>query len=152
MRGVAVAQVSTRGARGAGGAQEGGSRRGRRRSSWLMFRMPRRALDVLERDDRYLLKTDAPGVDLDDISVSVRDRLVQVRADSYDGADDREVVYSPSGTSFRAVVKLEAPIDAGRVQVDLVNGILVVFCPKREAGAVRPSRHAPSARRANGQR
>lgn len=88
-------------------------------------------------DEGYLILFDMPGMEKSDVDVSASGGEVIV-----EGSRARPVL--PDGAEvqrsertygrFRRAVRVEADIDLGRVRAKMVNGVLEVRLPRREAG------------------
>ncbi len=90
--------------------------------------------DIVQEDDRYTLRFDLPGVDADDVDVTVAQDLLTVtvfRTD--DAAEDGSwlVRERPVGT-YRRRVRLGGRLDTSDVTADYHNGVLTVTFPIRE--------------------
>lgn len=91
-------------------------------------------LDALEKDGVYTLRFDVPGVDPNNVDLTVENNILTVTADrpveETDGATWllRE---RPSGT-HRREVRLGDRLDTGNVTASYDNGVLTVTIPIRE--------------------
>ena len=91
-------------------------------------------VDAYEKDGTYTLRFDLPGVDPDDVDLTVEGNVLTVTAESPVDGDDgvtwllRE---RPSG-SHRREVRLGEHLDAGAVEANFENGVLSVTIPMRE--------------------
>lgn len=91
-------------------------------------------LTFVELEDRYAIECDLPGIALEDISLSVEEHVLTIsgqrrKADLPEAAkvllnERRSSVYSRS-------IQLPQNADAGRVDAELANGVLVVTVQKR---------------------
>lgn len=114
------------------------------------------AVNVRETDDALVVEAELPGLDASAVDVSVSgDELVLTGSrpggspaeagSCCGGACDTETDAAPRGTEGRKVVwhlrergtgsferriPLPVPVDAGRVEARLVDGVLSVTCPK----------------------
>ena len=106
-----------------------------------MSRMSHRAfdLDVTETDDEVVVTADLPGFDREEISVSVSDRTLTLRAEydhSEEHADDEGASYVHRERSHESVsrsISLPADVDADAARATYRNGVLTVSMPVREA-------------------
>lgn len=97
---------------------------------------PRRpALDVAESDQAYTVTLDMPGVNKDEVKVSVEGRRVtveaQARKEDEKKVGDQIVYRERSVSSFSRSFKLAAEIDQTTTQARLENGVLTLSLPKR---------------------
>jgi HSP20 family protein len=97
---------------------------------WRGGMMP---LDAFEKDGVYTLRFDVPGVDPDDVDLTVEGNMLTVTAErpveETEGATWllRE---RPAGTHSREV-RLGDRLDTGRVKASYDNGVLTVEIPMR---------------------
>lgn len=90
--------------------------------------------DAYEKDGIYTLRFDLPGVESDNVDLTVEGNVLTVTAEN--PTEDEEGVTwllreRPSG-SHRREVRLGEHLDAGAVQADFGNGVLTVTIPMRE--------------------
>ncbi len=108
-----------------------------------MSRMASRSfdLDVAETDDAVVVTADLPGFDREEISVSVSDRSLTLRAEhdhsaEHVGNEDEDVSYLHRERRHESVsrsVSLPADVDADAAHATYRNGVLSVSMPVREA-------------------
>jgi len=91
------------------------------------------AADVSETDDEITVKLEMPGVEKDQITVTVKDDLLTVRGETRKETEEKkknfyrqEIRYG----AFERALGLPAEVDAGRVTADLKSGMLTVKLPK----------------------
>ncbi|WP_320670724.1 Hsp20/alpha crystallin family protein [Patulibacter defluvii] len=101
------------------------------------------AVDLVERDDQYVLIADLPGVDRDEVAVEVEGDTLTLsgtrqlhRQEQHGGFVRAE---RASG-SFRRQLTLPQGVDAERIEAEFDRGVLEVRIPKPEA--VKPKRIA----------
>lgn len=91
-------------------------------------------VDAYEKDGKYTLRFDLPGVDPDHVDLTVENQVLTVIAES-PGDDVEGVTWllreRPSG-SHRREVRIGEHLDAGAVEASFVNGVLTVTIPVRE--------------------
>ncbi len=92
-------------------------------------------VDLVEEDDRYVLKAELPGVKNEDLSLSVENDVLTLSAekkDEYESRDKglyrRERSYGKLSRSFQ----LNGLVNAEKVDAEYRDGILSVTLPKRE--------------------
>lgn len=98
-------------------------------------------LDVAETDDAVVVTADLPGFDREEISVSVSDRSLTLRAEYNHSAErvgheDEDVSYLHRERRHESVsrsVSLPADVDADAAHATYRNGVLSVSMPVREA-------------------
>lgn len=91
-------------------------------------------VDAYEKDDIYTLRFDLPGVDPENVDLTVEGNVLTVTAES-PGDDEEGVTWllreRPSG-SHRREIRLGQHLDAGAVEANFANGVLTVTIPMRE--------------------
>jgi len=92
-------------------------------------------VDVYETDDAFVVKAFMPGFTADDLQVSVEQRTVTIqgepRADTPEGW--RPVLKERSFGALTRTFTLPVPVQADKVQAQLVNGVLSLTLPKAES-------------------
>jgi HSP20 family protein len=95
------------------------------------------ALDVAETDRAYTVKLEVPGVDKDEVKVSVHGRQVTVQAQSQRGADVQEgerIVYRErTAPAYARTFRLPVEVDQAEAGAKLEHGVLTLTLPKRGA-------------------
>ena len=106
-------------------------------------------IDVREAEEEILVTADLPGVEPDDVELSVRDDLLtlegrreETRADEAAGWHRRERV---SG-GFARTIRLPFEIDVERVRAESANGVLRIHVAKPETARETGARRIPIAR------
>jgi len=99
--------------------------------TWRGGRMP---LDAYEKDGVYTLRFDLPGVDADELDITVEDQILTVTAKR--AFEDTVGVNwmlreRPTGIHSRQV-RLGDKLDAANVTANYDNGVLLVTIPVRE--------------------
>ncbi|MFJ3539006.1 Hsp20/alpha crystallin family protein [Streptomyces sp. NPDC090109] len=85
-------------------------------------------VEVTRDDGAYVLRAELPGMDPDDIGVTVDDNLVTVTAEHGESEGDKEHSEFRYG-SFRRTVRLPSPVPADDVEASYADGILTVRVP-----------------------
>lgn len=91
-------------------------------------------MDAFERDGLYTLRFDLPGVDANQVEVTVEGNLLTVTAERpLEETDDATwlIRERPSG-SHRREVRLGTDLDSANVNADYDNGVLTVTIPMKE--------------------
>jgi HSP20 family protein len=90
------------------------------------------SLNVRETPDAYLVEVELPGIDPEDVDVTLEGRTVTIRG-SYQERDERQGTYLlrewRSGTFLRSVA-LPTMIDAEQASSEVRNGELILTLPK----------------------
>ena len=100
-------------------------------TSWRGGRMP---LDAFEKDGVTTLRFDLPGVDADDLDITVENQVLTVKAQRTfeDNVGANWMLRErPTGIHSRSV-RLGDRLDAGKVAASYDNGVLTISIPIRE--------------------
>lgn len=99
------------------------------------------AVDVTEEENRYVLHADVPGVDPENIEITLENGVLTIRG-------QREASNTESGTGYRRVERsygtffrrftLPDTADAEKISAQSKNGVLELVIPKQEK--VQPRR------------
>jgi HSP20 family protein len=91
------------------------------------------AVDLVEEDERYVLRADLPGVREQDVKVEVKDNVLTVSGERHSEQQEREQGYRrverTSGSFSRSLVLPEG-VDPTQVQARIEHGVLEVSVPK----------------------
>ena len=94
------------------------------------------AIDVAESENEFTLTTDLPGVDRQDIDVSVVDNQLTVKGERKQESQSKDMhthhAERAYGT-FSRVFDLPAAVNAGEITAAYRDGVLSVTVPKAEA-------------------
>lgn len=94
-------------------------------------RMPR--VDIIDQDDKVLVRAEVPGVDKKDLDISVTDTSVSIKGRTrHEEKDEREDYYRSeiSRGEFARTVRLPAEVDADKAKADFRDGMLELTLPK----------------------
>lgn len=100
---------------------------------------PLMALDAYREGDRFVVHLDLPGVDPNDIDLTVEKNVLTVSAERrWDTDDDQQIVVSerPQGTFSRQLF-LGDSLDAERVEAACENGVMTITIPVSEQAKPR---------------
>lgn len=93
------------------------------------------AVDVYDSKDDIIVKADIPGLEKEDIDVTVEDNTVTIRGEKKNEQEARTEEFVRSerfyGSFYRAL-QLPAHVDAGKAKASYKNGTLELTLPKRE--------------------
>lgn len=97
-------------------------------------------VDITEDDDAYYIDAEIPGVNKDDIEVSVEGNRVAINAEAKrekEKKDEKELVVERSwGKAYRAFA-LPSDIDGNRTEARYDKGVLTLTLPKQANGKAR---------------
>lgn len=98
------------------------------------------AIDVSEDDKQFSVRAEVPGIDPGDVEVSVSGNQLVISGEKKESTErsgkDFHVSESRYG-SFRRVVPLPGPVDAGQVDAHCADGVLTVNLKKSQAAAAK---------------
>jgi HSP20 family protein len=93
------------------------------------------AMDLVETDERYVLRADLPGLGEDDVKIELEENVLTIsgerRAHREERADGYYRIERASGTFARSLT-LPRGVDADRIEATFANGVLEVRIPKPE--------------------
>ncbi len=92
-------------------------------------------VDLYEKDDRYVIKAEIPGVDKKDIKVDLNDRVLTLSGErSYDNEVKEENYYrrERSYGKFQRAFTLPADVDSDKIKAEFNEGVLQIEVPKPE--------------------
>jgi HSP20 family protein len=93
------------------------------------------ALDISERKDAYLVTVELPGVDVDDLQITLDDGLLTIQGERYFAHDSSEQHFHRVERrygAFRRSITLPAQVQAERIEASVDNGVLQILVPKME--------------------
>jgi HSP20 family protein len=93
------------------------------------------ALDISERKDAYLVTVELPGVDADDLEITLEDGLLTIQGERHFAHDSSEQQFHRVERrygAFRRSITLPAHVIAEGIQASVDNGVLQILVPKME--------------------
>ena len=99
------------------------------------------AIDVLEKDDRFEVKIDLPGVKEEDVDVSVTGDMLTISGEKQAEKEVKKKGYSYSERSygsFSRSITIPSNVDAGKIEACYDKGVLEITLPK--AVEVKPKK------------
>ncbi len=97
-------------------------------------------VDITEGDDAYHIDAEIPGVDKDDIEVSVEGNRVAINAETKhekEKKNEKELIVERSwGRAYRAFA-LPGDVDGDRTEARYEKGVLTLTLPKKANGSAR---------------
>lgn len=90
------------------------------------------ATDIRESDDAFVIETELPGYDKDEISVSMKEGVLTVKAEHANSGKGEEKGYIRRERTFSTVERRfeVSGVDAGAIHAQYVNGVLRLTLPK----------------------
>ena len=106
------------------------------------------ALDISERKDAYLVTVELPGVEADDLEITLEDGLLTIQGERHFAHDSSEQQFHRVERrygAFRRSITLPAHVTAEGIQASFEDGVLQILVPKAEEAKpkriqVRPGR------------
>jgi HSP20 family protein len=92
-------------------------------------------IDVLESGNEFLINCEVPGLEKEDIELSVASQVLTIKGQKKIDTEDREKKYYRRETfsgSFQRTISLPASADPEGIQAELKDGILSVKLPKKK--------------------
>jgi len=107
-------------------------------------------IEVFEKEDRFVVKAELPGMKEEDIDVSVVGDTLSIKGERKAETEVKEEDYycceRSYGSFFRSIA-LPSTVDTKKVDASYENGVLEVTLPK--AAEVKPKKVAVSAKKAS---
>jgi HSP20 family protein len=106
------------------------------------------ALDISERKDAYLVTVELPGVEADDLEITLEDGLLTIQGERHFAHESSEQQFHRVERrygAFRRSITLPAQVQAEQIEASFDNGVLQIVVPKMEEAKpkriqVRPGR------------
>jgi len=93
------------------------------------------ALDISERKDAYLVTVELPGVEADDLEITMEDGLLTIQGERHFAHDASEQQFHRVERrygAFRRSITLPAQVQAEQIEASFDNGVLQILVPKME--------------------
>ena len=106
------------------------------------------ALDISERKDAYLVTVELPGVEIDDLQITLEDGLLTIQGERHFAHDSSEQQFHRVERrygAFRRSITLPAHVMGDGIEATTDDGVLQIMVPKMEEATpkriqVRPGR------------
>jgi len=99
------------------------------------------AIDVAENDDAYVLKASVPGINPDDLEITLENKVLTLKGEAQKDEEFENNQYHVRERrfgSFSRSVRFPVDVNSEEVTAAYENGILTLTVPKAEA--VKPKR------------
>jgi HSP20 family protein len=106
------------------------------------------AIDVFEKEDRFIVKAELPGMKDDDIDVSVIGDTLSIKGEKKTETEVKEEDYyrcERSYGSFYRSILIPSNVDADKIEASFDDGVLEIALPK--SAKVKPKKIAVSAKK-----
>jgi len=93
------------------------------------------SVDVYETDDAFVVKAFMPGLTPDELTINVEQQSITLQGEpkAEEMSGMRPLLQERQLGAFTRTFSLPLPVDAGKVQAELRNGVLSLTLPKSEA-------------------
>jgi HSP20 family protein len=101
------------------------------------------AIDVLEKEDKFVVKVELPGVNEEDVNVSVAGGTLTIEGEKKTESEIKNKGYYYSETSygsFSRSITIPSTVDASKIEANYDKGVLEITLPK--APEVKPKKIA----------
>jgi len=100
------------------------------------------ALDVHEQGDDYVVSAPIPGVNPDDVDITVRGDMLRICGERHEqhkegGQDKRYLMREQRFGAFERVIQLPSAVKAEGAKADFNNGVLTITLPKSDESKER---------------
>ena len=105
------------------------------------------AVDIFEKDDKFVVKAELPGMKEEDIDVSVVGDTLMIKGEKKTETEVKEENYyrcERAYGSFYRSVPLPSTVDADKIEANFEDGVLEVTLPK--SAEVKPKKIAVAAK------
>ncbi len=93
------------------------------------------AVDVVEHDDSYVIEAELPGMNKNDIKISVTNDVLTIQGEKKVEKEDKKKNFHRTERSYRSFSRtfsLPGNVKADKVEAEFNNGVLTVKVPKSE--------------------
>lgn len=98
------------------------------------------ALDVRDTDDAYIVETELPGVNPDDVEVTIDGRTLTIKGDFAESREedrDNYLLRERRRGQFMRAVALPGMVEVDKVTSNYEDGVLTITLPKAEQNRAR---------------
>lgn len=98
-------------------------------------------LDVIEKDDAFIVKASVPGVNPDDLDITFNDNTLTIKGTIQAEEETKDVRYHLRERrygSFARSITLGSRVEGDKIEAKYENGVLILTLPKAEE--VKPKR------------
>ena len=106
------------------------------------------AIDVLEKEDRFVVKVELPGVKEEDVNVTVSGSTLTIEGEKKAESEVKKKGYYYSETSygsFSRSITIPPTVDASKIEASYDKGVLEITIPKTPE--VKPKKIAVAAKK-----
>lgn len=98
------------------------------------------AIDVMEKDDKYLVKVELPGVKEEDVDVSLSGNMLTISGEKKTESEEKKKGYYYSESSygsFSRSVNIPSTVNTDKVEANFDKGVLEITLPKSIEGKTK---------------
>jgi HSP20 family protein len=103
--------------------------------SGLFDRVKSPAIDVVEKDDAFVVTCDLPGVEMKDLEVNIANNVLTIKGEKKDSREVKDAkVYRQESWfgSFQRTLSLPDIVDPDKIEAVMKDGVLKITLPKKE--------------------
>lgn len=93
------------------------------------------SVDLMEDNDTYIVRCDLPGVEKDNLDISVSGNALTIKGEKQDSSEHKDGRYyrreSWSG-AFQRTITVPETVDPNAINAEMKNGVLTLTLPKKE--------------------
>lgn len=91
-------------------------------------------VDVIERDETVLIKAEIPGIEKDDIDITITEDAVTIKGEIKEEKEDKGEIYRSEirRESFVRTLLLPCAVNGEKAKANFNNGMLEITVPKTE--------------------
>ena len=93
------------------------------------------SVDLVENDDTFVVRCDLPGVEKDNLDITVSGNALTIKGEKQDSSEQKDGRYyrreSWSG-SFQRTITVPETVDPNAINAEMKNGVLTLTLPKKE--------------------
>ena len=102
-------------------------------ASRTAFAMPVPAIEMVENDQAYKISVEVPGIDMDDIDLSVQQDMLLLKGEKREEHSESDRTHSRSERTygcFERHITLPADADVESIEASARNGVLTIDIPR----------------------
>lgn len=111
-------------------------------SSWTGDQLATPAVDIVENEKSFKVEAELPGMDQDDVEVTINDNYLTVKGEKKESKEDKDDNYVRRERyygSYQRTISLPETANTDKAKATFKKGVLQVEIPKK-AEAVKPSK------------
>lgn len=97
-------------------------------------------LDIIEQEDSILVRASAPGVQPEDLDISIKDNVLTIKGETsaaQDAAEERYRLRERRFGSFQRTLRLPESVNTDGADTHYEHGVVTITLPKSEAKKAR---------------